>query len=162
MRKRLSRKPPHSIKVSDATSSLPLLASSSSPPGSQDSAGAFPSSRNRQTIEKTSSWGTPMRYQRIHVLGGPGSGKTYLSPSVWLRDWRVVKRSAIHLLGKSHAAKKEIFASLLNLIHWNHTYEKNQLIPARALLSHLHKNPVECRTLTQVFAVLADIPLEGR
>ena len=103
-----------------------------------------------------------MRYQRIHVLGGSGSGKTYLSPSVWLRDWRVVKRSAIHLLGKSHAAKKEIFASLLNLIHWNHTYEKNQLVPARALLSRLHKNPVECRTLAQVFAVLADIPPGGQ
>ncbi len=175
-----------------------------------------------------------MRYQRIHVLGGPGGGKTYvaakiaaalgiqahdlddlfwdsssptysvradrekrdqalaalvmqdtwviegayykwlapsferadliiiLNPSVWLRDWRVVKRSALHLLGKSHAAKKETFASLLNLIHWNHTYEKHQLVPARALLSRLHKNPVECRTLAQVFAVLADIPLEGR
>src|SRR5216683_5922108 len=175
-----------------------------------------------------------MRYQRIHVLGGPGSGKTYvaakiaaalgiqandlddlfwdpssptysvradrekrdqalvalvmqdtwiiegayykwltpsferadliliLNPSVWLRDWRVVKRSALHLLGKSHAAKKETFASLLNLIHWNHTYEQHQLVPARALLSRLHKNPIECKTLAQVFAILADTPLEGQ
>jgi len=168
-----------------------------------------------------------MRYQRIHVLGGPGSGKTYvaariaaalgiqaydlddlfwdssvptysvkadqekrdralaalviqetwviegayykwltpsferadliiiLNPSVWLRDLRVVKRSALNLLGRSHAAKKETFASLLNLIHWNHTYEKNQLVPARALLSRLHKTPVECKTLAHVFAILA-------
>ncbi len=173
-----------------------------------------------------------MRYQRIHVLGGPGSGKTYiaakiaaalgiqahdlddlfwdpsaptysvrvdwekrdqalaalvmqdtwiiegayykwltpsferadliiiLNPSVWLRDLRIVKRSALHLFGRSHATKKETFASLLNLIHWNHTYEKNQLVPARALLSRLHKKPVECSTLAQVFAVLADtLPL---
>ncbi len=166
-----------------------------------------------------------MRYQRIHVLGGPGSGKTYvaakiaaalgiqahdlddlfwdpssptynvradqekrdqalaalvmqdtwiiegayykwltpsferadlillLNPSVWLRDWRVVKRSALHLLGKSHSAKKETFASLLNLIHWNHTYEQHQLVPARALLSLLHKNPIECSTLAQVYGL---------
>src|SRR5215467_6970387 len=119
-----------------------------------------------------------MRYQRIHLLGGPGSGKTYiaariaaaldiqaydlddlfwdpsaptysvkadqekrdqalaalvmqeawviegayykwltpsferadliiiLTPSVWLRDLRVVKRSALHLLGKSTLRKK--------------------------------------------------------
>ena len=169
-----------------------------------------------------------MRYQRIHLLGGPGSGKTYiaariaaaldiqaydlddlfwdpsaptysvkadqekrdqalaalvmqetwviegayykwltpsferadliiiLTPSVWLRDLRVVKRSALHLLGKSDAAKKETFASLLNLIHWNHTYEKNQLVPARVLLSHLHKTAVECKTLAQVQAVLSE------
>ena len=79
-----------------------------------------------------------------------------LNPPVWLRDWRVMKRSVLHLLGRSHAAKKETFASLLNLIHWNHTYEKNQLVPARVLLSHLHKTTVECKTLAQVQAVLSE------
>src|SRR5260370_16924420 len=154
-----------------------------------------------------------MRYQAIHVLGGLGSGKTYmaakiaaalgiqahalddmfwdpsaptysvradrekrdqalaalvmqdtwviegayykwltpsferadliiiLNPSVWMRDLRVVKPSALHLFGRSHAAKKETVASLLNLVHWNHTYEQHHLVPALTLLSLLHTNP---------------------
>ena len=166
-----------------------------------------------------------MRYRRIHILGGPGSGKssvaakiaatfgiaaydlddlfwdpaapTYgvradkeqrdqalaalmrqeswviegayykwltpsferadlivlLTPSVWLRDWRLVKRYVLQLGGKSASRKKETFASLLNLLHWNHTYEKNVLVPARALLFRLRKRPIECRTLAQVLAV---------
>ncbi len=171
-----------------------------------------------------------MRYHRIHVLGGPGSGKSFvaakiaasygmeaydldelfwdpaaptygaradpetrdqalaalvrqdawviegayykwltpsferaelimlLTPPVWLRDWRLLKRFALQLLGRSSSKKKETFASLFDLIQWNHAYEKNQLLPARALLSRLNKSPVECRTLAQVFAVLADGP----
>ena len=169
-----------------------------------------------------------MRHRRIHVLGGPGSGKSYvaakiaatfgiatydldelfwdpaaptygvradkeqrdqalaalvrqeawviegayykwltpsferadliilLNPSVWLRDWRIVKRYMLQLVGKSTSRKKETFASLLNLLHWNHTYKKNELVPAHALLSRLHKHPITCRTLSQVLAVLAD------
>ncbi|TMD67762.1 MAG: DNA topology modulation protein FlaR [Chloroflexi bacterium] len=76
-----------------------------------------------------------------------------LTPSVWLRDWRLVKRYVLQLGGKSASRKKETFASLLNLLHWNHTYEKNVLVPARALLFRLRKRPIECRTLAQVLAV---------
>ena len=76
-----------------------------------------------------------------------------LTPSVWLRDWRIVKRYVLQLGGKSASRKKETFASLLNLLHWNHTYEKNVLVPARALLFRLRKRPIECRTLAQVLAV---------
>jgi adenylate kinase family enzyme len=81
---------------------------------------------------------------------------TLLTPSVWLRDWRIVKRYVLQLVGKSTSRKKETFASLLNLLHWNHTYEKNVLVPARALLSCLRKRPIQCRTLAQVLVVLAD------
>jgi len=169
-----------------------------------------------------------VRYHRIHVLGGPGSGKSFvaakiagsygiaaydldelfwdpatptygvragpqqrdqalaalvsqeawviegayykwlppsferaelillLTPSVWLRDWRLLKRFVLHLLGRSSSRKKETLASLFNLLQWNHTYEKNVLLPARALLSHLNKRPIECQTFAQVLAVLVE------
>ena len=169
-----------------------------------------------------------MRYNRIHVLGGPGSGKSFvaaniaasygmeaydldelfwepaaptygvradpqkrdqalavlveqdawviegayykwltpsferaqlillLNPMVWLRDWRLLKRFALQLLRRASSKKKETLASLFALLQWNHTYEKNVLLPARVLLSHLNKSPIECRTLAQVLAVLAE------
>jgi adenylate kinase family enzyme len=169
-----------------------------------------------------------MRYRRIHVLGGPGSGKstvaakiaaalgtpvydlddlfwddtapTYgtradpqkrdqaleaiaqqetwviegvyfkfvtpsferadliiiLTPSVWLRDWRLVKRSTLRILGRSPAKKKETFGSLVRLLKWNHAYDTNVLVPARALLTQLGKSPVECRTPADVFAILTE------
>jgi adenylate kinase family enzyme len=171
-----------------------------------------------------------VRYHRIHVLGGPGSGKSFvaakiaasygiaaydldelfwdpatptygvradpekrdqalaalvrqdswviegayykwltpsferaelillLTPAVWLRDWRLLKRFALQLLGRSSSKKKETLASLFGLLQWNHTYEKDVLLPARVLLSRLNTSPIECRTLAQVLAVLAEEP----
>ena len=169
-----------------------------------------------------------MRYQRIHVLGGSGSGKSFvaskisaafeiptyeldelfwdnavptygtradqekrdqalaamvmqeawviegvfykwvitsfqrsdliivLNPSLWLRQWRVVKRYALRRLGVSPCKKKETFGSLIRLLRWNQGYDKDVLVPARALLSQLNKRSVDCKTLEDVFAVLTD------
>lgn len=169
-----------------------------------------------------------MRYHRIHVLGGPGSGKSYtaaqiatlfsieaydlddlfwdrsaltygvkadkekrdqtlaalvmrdawviegvyykwlapsferadliivLTPSVWLRDWRITKRFVLRILGKVPTKKKETLVSFFQLLQWNHTYETNELVPARALLAQLHKGAIECRTLADVLAVLTE------
>ena len=79
-----------------------------------------------------------------------------LTPSVWLRDWRLLKRFALHLLGRSSSKKKETLASLFGLIQWNHIYDKNVLLPARVLLSRLNRSPIECRTPAEVLAVLAE------
>jgi len=67
-----------------------------------------------------------------------------------------VKRYALQIFGRRHSKKKETVASAFTLIRWNHTYEKTHLLPARALLSRLNKDAVECGTLAHVFAVLAD------
>jgi len=94
-------------------------------------------------------WVTPS-FERADII-------ILLNPYVWIRDWRIMKRYLRQLLGKSPARKKETLASFFNLLQWNHTYEKNELAPARALLIRLNKNPIECRTLAQVFAALAKI-----
>jgi adenylate kinase family enzyme len=77
-----------------------------------------------------------------------------LTPSVWLRHWRVAKRFVLRRLARSTTTKKVTVASLIRLIRWDHGYEKNVLVPARALLADLHKNTVECSTPAEVFAIL--------
>ena len=76
-----------------------------------------------------------------------------LNTSVWLREWRIVKRTVPCLFRRSLSTKKESLGSLLNLLQWNHTYQKNVLSPARALISSLGKSAIECRTLADVFGV---------
>jgi adenylate kinase family enzyme len=78
-----------------------------------------------------------------------------LNPSVWLRDWRIMKRFAVQRFRQAPSKKKETIPSILSLMQWNHTYEKNQLRPTCAVLARLNKRPVECRTVADALAVLA-------
>jgi adenylate kinase family enzyme len=170
--------------------------------------------------------GGRVRYRRIHLIGGPGSGKSYiaakiaatygiaahdlddlfwdaraptygtradkdqrnqallalaardswiiegayyrwvapsfaradliivLTPSVWRRDWRIMKRFMLRAVGRAHAKKTETLASQWGLIVWNHTYERTQLAPARSLIEGLGKSVVACSSLADVFQVL--------
>jgi adenylate kinase family enzyme len=79
-----------------------------------------------------------------------------LTPSVWLRDWRIVKRFAVRRLGKAPSVKHETVSSLWQLIRWNHRYDQEKLVPARVLIEALGKQAVECKTITEVWAALAD------
>jgi hypothetical protein len=94
------------------------------------------------------NWVTPS-FERADLI-------LLLTPSVWRRDWRLLKRFALQRLGRSSSRKRETFASLVGLIRWNHTYDQHVLLPARVLLARLNKHPIECRTLAQVLAVVAE------
>jgi adenylate kinase family enzyme len=79
-----------------------------------------------------------------------------LDTPVWLRDWRIVKRTVIRMFRRSPSMKKETLASLFKLLQWNHAYEKDVLAPARALIDRLGKSAVACRTLSDVFDALIE------
>jgi adenylate kinase family enzyme len=81
-----------------------------------------------------------------------------LTPSVWLRDWRIAKRFALRRWGKVPSTKHETVSSLWQLIRWNHRYDQEQLVPARRLIAGLGKQAVECKTVTDVWVALADGP----
>jgi adenylate kinase family enzyme len=169
-----------------------------------------------------------VRYQRIHVLGGPGSGKSYaaariaatyaieahdldelfwdrnartygvradkekrdhalaalvtrnawviegvyykwlapsfdraeviliMTPSVWLRDWRITKRFVLRILGIVPTKKHETLVSFVQLLRWNHTYDRNELAPARAMIARMPRRVIECRTLADVLRALGE------
>jgi adenylate kinase family enzyme len=78
-----------------------------------------------------------------------------LTPSVWLRQARIVRRFFLRRLGRA-PAKGETLASMVRLLRWNQAYDRRVLVPARAVLAQMDKTPVECRTLAEVFAVLTE------
>jgi adenylate kinase family enzyme len=94
------------------------------------------------------AWVTPsfMRADLIIVL----------TPSVWLRDWRIIRRFVLRVRGKAPSPKQETLSSLWQLIRWNHRYDHEKLVPARVLIESLGKQVVECKTVTDVCAALAD------
>jgi len=47
-----------------------------------------------------------------------------LKPSVFLRDFRVIKRFVLKKLGLYKTGKKERLKDLISLLKWNHYYEK--------------------------------------
>jgi adenylate kinase family enzyme len=78
-----------------------------------------------------------------------------LTPSVWLRDWRIIKRFALRRLGIALSAKQETVRALWQLLRWNHRYDQETLTPARVLIESLGKQTVECKTVSEVWAALA-------
>src|SRR5713226_8204037 len=51
---------------------------------------------------------------------------------------------ALQLLGRSSSKKKETFASFFGLMQWNHTYEKNQLLPLAVSARHNYGFLLRC------------------
>ncbi|WP_085521843.1 hypothetical protein [Tuberibacillus sp. Marseille-P3662] len=63
-----------------------------------------------------------------------------LKPSVYLRDWRIIKRFFLRRLGSKPSLKKDTLNSVIKLIKWNHQYDNGNLRNAMALLEkHQHK-----------------------
>ncbi len=76
-----------------------------------------------------------------------------LTPSVWLRDWRILKRFVKRKLSLIKS-KKEKLADLWRLIKWNHGYDTDNLQRARAFIAKLNHKVVDCKTTKDVFTAL--------
>jgi len=77
-----------------------------------------------------------------------------LTVSVWRRDWRILRRFAKRKLRLSPSKKKETFLGQFELLKWNHGYDGDNLLRARAFLAELGVKAVECRTLEDVFRAM--------
>lgn len=76
-----------------------------------------------------------------------------LTPSVWRRDWRILKRFVTRKLSHS-TSKKETLAALWGLLTWNHGYDTDNLRRARLFIAHLSDKVCECKSMSDVFSVL--------
>ena len=74
-----------------------------------------------------------------------------LTPSIWIRHWRVIRRFILRKLG-TIPSRRESFADLFGLLRWSHGYDANNLNQARELLAAIGCNLVECKTFDDVVA----------
>jgi adenylate kinase family enzyme len=74
-----------------------------------------------------------------------------LTPSIWIRHWRVIRRFILRKIGKL-PSKCESFADLWRLLRWSHGYEAANLAKARKLIAEHGRQLIECKTFADVLA----------
>ena len=62
-----------------------------------------------------------------------------LKPSVWLRDYRIIRRFIKRKIGLIKS-KKETFRGLINLLKYNHNYDQNNLQNALQIINKSNSN----------------------
>ena len=75
-----------------------------------------------------------------------------LTPSLAIRQWRVMKRFARWKIGEMPPVKDPSWVGLWQLLHWNHTFDVLHLAPARTAVAALGRTWVECKTFEDVSA----------
>ena len=74
-----------------------------------------------------------------------------LTPSVWIRHWRVVRRFILRKFGR-FPSKRESLADLWRLLRWSHAYDATNLAQARQLITERGHQLVDCKTFADVLA----------
>jgi adenylate kinase family enzyme len=82
-----------------------------------------------------------------------------LTPSIWVRHWRVVKRYALRKL-RGTASKRESLVDLWRLLRWSHGYDRRYLAEARKTILPCGRPLVVCRTPEQVFVVTSSLSVQ--
>ena len=75
-----------------------------------------------------------------------------LTPSIVVRQWRVMKRYARWKVGEMPPNKDPTWAGLWELLQWNHAFDVQHLVPARAAVAAVGRTWVECKTFEDVSA----------
>lgn len=75
-----------------------------------------------------------------------------LTPSIWIRHRRVIRRFILRRLSRV-LSKHESFADLWRLLRWSHAFDANNLIQARKFITAQGRTLVDCKTFDDVMAV---------
>ncbi|MBZ9632933.1 DNA topology modulation protein FlaR [Clostridium sp. FP1] len=73
-----------------------------------------------------------------------------LKPKVLKRDWRIIKRFVKRKLGLL-SSKRGSIKGLIDLIVWNHKYDKKNLIQAEAMIDKCNSNKVIVKNNVDIF-----------
>ena len=82
-----------------------------------------------------------------------------LSPSIWVRHWRVIRRFVLRQRRRT-ASKHESLVDLWRLLRWSHAYDRRHLAEARESISARGRQLVACTTPEQVFAATSHFSLQ--
>ena len=72
-----------------------------------------------------------------------------LTPSIWIRHGRVIKRFLLRKFGRIKS-KRESFADLLRLLRWSHNYDATMLVQAREFISQQGRELAVYKTFDDV------------
>ena len=79
-----------------------------------------------------------------------------LTPSIWVRHWRVVRRFLLRKFGRV-PSKRESLADLWHLLRWSHSYDADNLVRARKFIVERGRELIACRTFDDVI-LLTETP----
>jgi adenylate kinase family enzyme len=79
-----------------------------------------------------------------------------LSPSIWVRHWRVIRRFALRKLCRT-TTKHESLIDLWHLLRWSHAYDRRHLAEALDIISRSGRKVLPCATPEQVFAATSTL-----
>ena len=86
-------------------------------------------------------------FDRAHVI-------LALTPSVWIRDARVIRRFIKRKLGLV-PSKRESLSDLWQLLQWNHNYDHDNYPRAMAFIRERNRAAVECKSLNDVLQAVS-------
>ena len=75
-----------------------------------------------------------------------------LTPSVWVRHWRIIRRFLLRKCGKI-PSKRESLADLWNLLRWSHGYDADNLVRARKYIADRGLELISCRTFDDMLLI---------
>ncbi len=81
----------------------------------------------------------------------------FLTPSVWVRHWRVIRRFILRKFGMV-PSKRESFTDLWRLLRWSHGYDSKNLVRAREFIAKPGRKLVDCRTFNEVAVAINNLP----
>ena len=79
-----------------------------------------------------------------------------LTPSIWVRHWRVIKRFVLRKLGRI-PSKRETLGDLWHLMCWSHAYDAHNLVQAREFITQQGRDLIDCKTYDEVLIVTKDL-----
>lgn len=81
-----------------------------------------------------------------------------LQPSVWIRDWRLLKRFFLRRLGFLKSDHKDTFKALWNTLQWNHTFNQNYITKIINMIYPHQNKVVSCKNFTDIWNILQKEP----
>ena len=85
-----------------------------------------------------------------------------MTPSIAVRQWRVIERFVLHKAGRAPTKKNESLASLWRLLRWGQTFDAVHLGEARRAVTMLGRTWVQCQTLEDVLAATCYLEPGGK
>jgi adenylate kinase family enzyme len=76
-----------------------------------------------------------------------------LTPGIWLRHWRVVRRFMLRKSGRL-SGKHESLTHLWQLLRWSHAFDRSQLVRAHQFLTEHGHTWAVCKTYDDVLAAI--------